>query len=149
MFNKKLLLVFSVLALGFTACPAPQTFGLRGTITAPAGSDVKGTIIMACNIKDCTEPRSANAEVFTVDTTGLTAQWNIVLFAPGKYQVIAVNAAQGLIGVYKNPTDNSNTVEPSGSYSGGSLGTNISITLVKGAVPSQALDLFKTELSSP
>jgi hypothetical protein len=145
MFNKKLLLVFSVLALGFTACPAPQSFGLGGTIIAPAGSDVKGTIIMACNIKTCTEPRSANAEVFTVDTTGLTAQFNIVLFAPGKYQVIAVNAAQGLIGVYKNPTDNSNTVEIAGFGSE----TKISITLVKGAVPAQAVDLFKTELLSP
>jgi hypothetical protein len=118
---------------------------LRGTITAPAGSDVKGTIIMACNIEDCLPQKSANAEVFTVDTTGLTAQFNITLLAPGKYQVIAVNTVQGLIGVYKNPADNSNTVENTGF----GPSPTITITLSKGVVPAKAMDLFKTELSPP
>jgi hypothetical protein len=145
--NKKLLLAFLVLAFGLIACselPPPMVIG---TITAPVGSDVKGTIIMACNIKECTPGGiSANAEVFTVDTTGLTAPWAIRLSTLGKYQVIAVNAAQGLIGVYKNPTTNSNIVDV-GPF--GAETSNVDITLVKGAVPARALDLFNIELSIP
>jgi hypothetical protein len=146
MLNKKLLLVFSMLTLGLTACPAPPTYGISGTITVPAGSDVKDTIIMACNIESCKKQFSANAEVTTIGSTGLSAQWNIILFTPGKYQVIAVNTAQGLIGVYKNPVDNSSFVEVQGSFNSE---PKVNITLVKGAVPARALDLFKTELSTP
>jgi hypothetical protein len=147
MFSKKLLLVFSMVALGFTACPAPPPPPiLLGTITAPAGSDVKGTIIMACNITQCTPQRSATAEVFTIDNTGLTSEWSLRVFGSGKYQVIAVNTSQGLIGVYKNPTTNSSVVEVDGY---GGMASNINITLVKGAVPAQALELFKTELPTP
>ncbi len=143
MLNKKLLLVFSMLTLGFTACPAPQTYGISGTITVPVGSDVKDTIIVACNIESCKKQFSANAEVTTIGSTGLSAGWNIRLYTPGKYQVIAVNTAQGLIGVYKNPTTNSSFIEVQGSYNSES---EVNITLIKGAVPAQALDLFKTEL---
>jgi hypothetical protein len=146
MLNQKLLLAFSVLAFGLTACPAPQTYGISGTITVPAGSDVKDTIIIACNIESCRKQFSANAEVTTIGSTGLSAQWNIRLFTPGKYQVIAVNTAQGLIGVYKNPADNSSFVEVQGGYSSES---GLNIIMVKGAVPNQALDLFKTELPTP
>jgi hypothetical protein len=146
MLNRKLLLVFSVLALGLTACPAPRTYGISGTITVPAGSDVKDTIIMACNIESCKKQFSANAEVTTIGSTGLSAQWNIILFTPGKYQVIAVNTAQGLIGVYKNSTTNSSFVEVKGIDNSE---PDVNITLVKGAVPAQALDLFTTELSTP
>lgn len=147
MLNQKLLLAYSVLVLGFTACPAtPPPPMLIGTITAPAGSDVKGTIIMACDIKECTPQRSANAEVFTVDNTGLTSGWSMRVSGAGKYQVIAVNTAQGLIGVYKNPATNSSIVEVD-PYGG--LVSNVNITLVKGAVPAKAMDLFKTELSTP
>jgi hypothetical protein len=143
MLNKKLLLVFSMLTLGFTACPAPPTFGISGSITVPAGSEVKDTIIMACNIESCKKQFSANAEVTTIGSTGLSAGWNIRLFTPGKYQVIAVNTAQGLIGVYKNPADNSSFVEV---QRGGISELNVNITMFKGAVPAQALELFKTEL---
>ncbi len=146
MLNQKLLLAFSVLAFGLTACPAPPTYGISGTITVPAGSDVKDTIIIACNIESCKKQFSANAEVTTIGSTGLSAQWNIRLFTPGKYQVIAVNTAQGLIGVYKNPADNSSFVEVQGGYSSES---GVNIIMVKGAVPNQALDLFKTELPTP
>lgn len=138
MLKGKLLMVFSALALGFTACPAPQSYGLGGTITVPAGSDVKGTIIMACNIENCKPQTQGNAKVVTIDTSGLTTQWNLAVFDPGKYQVIAVNTAQGLIGVYKNPKDNSSIVEIDGLDSK----TDINISLQKGNVPAQALDLF-------
>jgi hypothetical protein len=145
MLNQKLLFVFSVLALGFTACPAPPRYEISGTITVPAGSDVKDTIIMACNIESCKKQFSANAEVTTIGSTGLSAGWNIILFTPGKYQVIAVNTAQGLIGVYKNPADNASFVEVQGY----TAKPDLNITLVKGAVPARAMDLFKTELSTP
>ena len=145
MLNKKLLLAFSVLALGFTACPISPTYMLAGTITAPAGSDVKGTIIMACNISNCNSSSISKADVITIDTSGLSTQWKMPFSGPGKYQVIAVNTTQGLIGVYKNPTDNSSVIEVNGY----DLGSNVNITLVKGAVPAHALDLFKTELPTP
>jgi hypothetical protein len=145
MFNNKLLSVISVLALGFTACTQPPLFRLSGKLTAPAGSDVKGTIIMACNIEICNPQTQAKANVMTVDATGLSARWSIELSGPGKYQLIAMNAPQGLTGAYKNPKDNSSIVEVDGYNSGG----NVDITLVKGTPPAQALDLFKTELPSP
>jgi hypothetical protein len=146
MLDKKLLLAYSVLMLGFTACPISPTYMLGGMITVPAGSDVKGTIIMACNIIDCNSSNTSKADVMTIDATGLSTQWRMPFSGPGRYQVIAVNTAQGLIGVYKNPANNLSFVEVQGAYT---PEPDVNITMVKGAVPAQALDLFKTELSSP
>ena len=139
MLNKKLLLVFLGVALGFTSCPAPQDFPLEGTVNVPAGFDVKNTIVVACNVETCTNLYKAAAEVITIGVTGLSAHWRIDLLAPGKYQVFAVNTAQGLTGIYKTP-DGSSIVETPFK--------NINITMQKTLTP-QASELFSSIFANP
>lgn len=137
--NKKFFVMLMVVAFGFTACPAPQKFPLEGMVDVPAGFDVKDTIVVACNIETCTKLYKATAEVITIGTTGLSAYWRIDLLAPGKYQVFAVNTAQGLTGIYKTPNGSSIVQAPF---------ENINITLQKTPTP-QASELFSSIFSNP
>jgi hypothetical protein len=136
--NKKFFVMLMV-ACGFTACPAPQKFPLEGTVNVPAGFDVKDTIVVACNIETCTNLYKATAEVITIGATGLSSYWRIDLLAPGKYQVFAVNTAQGLTGIYKTPNGSSIVQAPS---------ENINITLQKTPTP-QASELFSSIFANP
>ncbi len=145
--NRKLLLVATVFALGFISCPAIPPMGLMGTLIAPAGTDVNGTIVVACNVVTCAASPQGNADVITVTQTGLTAQWFIPLTTAGKYRVFAVNAQQGLTGIYKNLTNNSNVVELVMNQPGENL--NITINLEKAVVPARALDLLNTTVANP
>jgi hypothetical protein len=139
MFNQKWLLVFLGVTLGFTSCPAPQNFPLTGTVSVPAGFDVKNTIVVACNIETCTNLYKATAEVITIGASGLNSYWRIDLLAPGKYQVFAVNTAQGLTGIYKTPDGSSIVQAPF---------ENINITLQKNAA-TQVSDVFSSIFSNP
>jgi hypothetical protein len=139
MFNKKLLLLFFGVTFGFISCPAPQKFPLEGTVNVPAGFDVKDTIVVACNIETCTNLYKATAEVITIGTTGLSSYWRIDLLAPGKYQVFAVNTAQGLTGIYKTSNGSSVVQAPF---------ENINITLQKMPAP-QASGLFSSIFANP
>ena len=144
--NKKLLLVGIAFTLGFSSCTAtPPPPGLGGTLTAPAGTDLKGTIVIACNIETCTAASRGTADVVTVTTNGLSTKWNILLAAHGKFRVFAVNAEQGLTGFYKNPVDSTNIIDSS-HYS---ISFDINISMQKATVPAQALDLLNATLPNP
>ena len=113
------LLAFLAACGGNSVVAAPD--GIAGTLTAPAGSDISGTIVGACVGESCITA--------TADASG---NYSITGLTPGQYQIIAwkdVNQSQQIdagdyVGFYTQDGQTPAPVSPPAS--------GINITLVVG-----------------
>ncbi len=99
--HKRMTLVALAAGLFLSACGGGGGSGFSGTVTAPSGKSVQGTEVLACYylaaVDDCDPAKSKSV---TITTAGRSGSFNIEGLTAGDYVIIAVNQAQGLVGIY-------------------------------------------------
>lgn len=106
------LLVFGIL-LTLSACGGGGGSGFAGTVTAPAGATVKGTVVTACFYLAATDSCDPDkSKITSISTSGNSGSFSIEGLAVGDYAIIAVNEAQGLLGLYLDNQGNAAIVKP-------------------------------------
>lgn len=88
-------LLAGVAALALAAAPA-QAQEIRGTVHAPAGEDVHGTLVVACHVRGgrC-DDRSPQSKAIRIDSRGPSALYVIRGLAPGEYHLVALRDVNG------------------------------------------------------
>ena len=101
---------------GLPAGPQPGPNDLSGTVIAPAGGDVSGTLVIACSDANCTSPLGA-----TVTQPGQSGPFLITAVPGVQYVLVAIKDANGnnnveepgdFIGVYTVDGTNAALVTP-------------------------------------
>ena len=164
----RLFIFLGFLALLLTACGGDSTGGtaaISGTVMAPAGTDVTGTVVQACLLSQCENPATRTAAVqgagpsgtFSIEglqtgmsytvyalqqSTGYRGGSNAVT-APAQ-NVLVTMSADGAPGQPTNPANPANPADPTsptGNVSGSWTGT---VTDQSGAASQLSLTLTQT-----
>ncbi|RYM37317.1 MULTISPECIES: carboxypeptidase-like regulatory domain-containing protein [unclassified Meiothermus] len=107
----------ALLALGILltlgACGGGGGGGFSGTVTAPAGATVQGTVVLACFYLAATDSCDQDkSKTTSINTSGRSGNFSIEGLAAGDYVIVAQNEAQGLIGIYLDSQGNPAIVKP-------------------------------------
>lgn len=88
--------ISALAALLIGVAPAAGQREIRGTVHAPPGKDVHGTIVVACHVRagHC-DDRSPQSKASQVTSRGASARYVIRNLAPGEYQVVALRDVNG------------------------------------------------------
>lgn len=88
--------ISALAALLIGVAPAAGQGEIRGTVYAPPGKDVHGTIVVACHVRAgrC-DDRSPQSKASQVTSRGASARYVIRNLAPGEYQVLALRDVNG------------------------------------------------------
>lgn len=111
--HKRMTLVALAAGLFLSACGGGGGSGFSGTVTAPSGSSVQGTEVLACYylaaVDDCDPAKSKS---LTINTAGRSGSFNIEGLTAGDYVIVAENQAQGLVGIYLDSQGQPALVKP-------------------------------------
>lgn len=133
-----------------TPPPPPTGSSIDGTVTAPSGGDVGGTVVVACGSEECDPDVDGISTGAPVKHTGPSAPYAMAV-AAGQYMVVAIKDANSsgeldagdYVGFYSTDGQNPTPVSPPAT------GINIQMieySSISGGSNSRYLEEFSGEL---